>query len=283
MVESLQPIELTEEWIEGIRRIAPEKPTVPPQKRRRVILYSVSHGYKHWVIPHTDAVVKVLAEKSGGFEVVASGDPEIFVPERLAGFDAVIFNNTCPIHPRRDSFMDVLEDEARSEELKDNLLEFIRSGGGHVAIHGGILAFNNCPKWDEMQGGSFDYHPAQQQVVLSAVDPEHPLARAFGNDRFVHMDEPYLFANAYRKKNFRPLLVMDTTDMVMPGDKPEVTDACYAAWIKRYGAGRFFYCSPSHNAQSFEDSRLLRFLLDGIQYALGDLACDDTPVRPGEE
>jgi hypothetical protein len=39
-----------------------------------------------------------------------------------------------------------------------------------------------------------------------------------------------------------------------------------------------FYVSPSHNAQSFEDKRLLKFFLDGAQYVLGDLECDDVPL-----
>ena len=53
----------------------------------------------------------------------------------------------------------------------------------------------------------------------------------------------------------------------------------YVSWIKRCGKGRVFYVSPSHNAQSFEDSRLLKFYLDGAQYVLGDLKCDDSPAK----
>ena len=61
--------------------------------------------------------------------------------------------------------------------------------------------------------------------------------------------------------------------------KKVVADIRYTAWIKKYGKGRVFYCSPSHNAQSFEKPELLQFLLDGIQYTLGDLKCDDTPKK----
>ncbi len=42
------------------------------------------------------------------------------------------------------------------------------------------------------------------------VDPAHPLVAAFKGQPFVHVDEPYLFKNAYADKNFRPLLSMDT-------------------------------------------------------------------------
>ena len=101
---------------------------------------------------------------------------------------------------------------------------------------------------------------------------------SFGGQPFVHVDEPYFYKNAYHKMDFRPLLVMDKSALVVPEGKRLPAEACYVAWVKRYGEGRVFYCSPSHNAQSFEDPRLLQFILDGIQYAFGDLACDDTPL-----
>ena len=72
----------------------------------------------------------------------------------------------------------------------------------------------------------------------------------------------------------RSLLEMDGTDMFWD-KRPPLPGPFPVAWIKPYGTGRTFFSSPSHNAQSFEDPRLLQFMLDGIQYALGDLECDD--------
>ena len=54
----------------------------------------------------------------------------------------------------------------------------------------------------------------------------------------------------------------------------------YGALIRAHWKGRVYYRSPSHNAKSFEDPRMLGFLLDSLQYVLGDLACDDAPRRP---
>ena len=53
----------------------------------------------------------------------------------------------------------------------------------------------------------------------------------------------------------------------------------YVAWIKLHGEGRVFYCSPSHFPESYESATMLRFILDGIQYATGDLECDDSTPR----
>lgn len=52
----------------------------------------------------------------------------------------------------------------------------------------------------------------------------------------------------------------------------------YISWIKRYGKGRVFYASPSHNAQSYENPQLLKFLSNGLSYTAGLISCDDSPV-----
>jgi type 1 glutamine amidotransferase len=135
----------------------------------------------------------------------------------------------------------------------------------------------NCARWEALQGMTFDHHPRQQDVTLTPIEPDHPLLKAFEGRPFVHFDEPYLFVCKYTAPDFRPLLLMDIGAMQWVEQIGPHSGPCYGAWIKRYGKGRVFYTSPSHNAQSFEDPRLLRFMLDGIQYALGDLACDDAP------
>ncbi|MBT3201202.1 MAG: DUF1080 domain-containing protein [Phycisphaerales bacterium] len=47
-----------------------------------------------------------------------------------------------------------------------------------------------------------------------------------------------------------------------------------------YGKGRVFYSSLGHNPKSFLGADLLRFYLDGIQFALGDIDVDTTPSGP---
>ena len=275
-------IKLTDAWKSKITKLAPAKATAKPAKDRKVLLFSLSPGFKHWVIPHTAAVVEILAEKTGAFKVVVSNDVQMFKPESLKQFDAVILNNTCSKGPTRNIFVDALGKDKKDEvaALEKSVIDFVKRGGGLTAIHGAIVFLNNSAEFSELLGGSFDFHPAQQEVTLKLVEPDHPLLKAFGGKKFVHVDEPYLFKNAYTKKNFRPLLQMDTSLLKCGKAQKRVTaDIRYTAWIKKYGKGRVFYCSPSHNAQSFERPKLLQFLLDGIQYTLGDLKCDDTPKK----
>jgi type 1 glutamine amidotransferase len=267
------------EWRGRIESFAPEKSTVKPEAPRRILLFSLTTGFQHKVIPYTAEAVKVLGKKSGAYEVVESVDIEMFSPENLKDFDAVVLNNNCPKNPKRDIFFDVLNDQSRTAELERSLLDFVHGGKGLVSIHGAITFQNNSPEFSEMLGGSFDFHPKRQLLTLDLVEPNHPLLAAFDGKGFIHNDEPYLFKNAYAQKNFRPLLKLDVTKLdEKTRNDPRVTeDIRYVAWIKKYGKGRVFYCSPSHQPESYETAAMLRFLLDGIQYAIGDLPCDDSP------
>jgi type 1 glutamine amidotransferase len=49
-------------------------------------------------------------------------------------------------------------------------------------------------------------------------------------------------------------------------------------WVKRYGEGRIFYSALGHNNEEFWNPTLLRHFLDGIQFSLGDLPGDTTPL-----
>jgi type 1 glutamine amidotransferase len=275
-------IKITPEWKAKMEEKAPSEPSVKPAKKHKVFLFSLMTGFKHWVTPHAAEIVKIVGIKSGVYDVVESDDIRMFAADRLAPFDAVILNNTCSKGPGRNMFIDVLGKAKQGEaaKLERDLIDYVAGGKGLIVLHGAITFLNSSEPFGEVIGGAFDFHPKQQEIIATPVDPNHPLVRAFGDKPFVHVDEPYLFNGAYAKKNFRPLMVMDTSRLDCGNKTKEVqADVRYIAWVKRHGKGRVFYCSPSHNAQSFDDPRLMRFMLDCFQYALGDLRCDDAPMK----
>jgi len=251
-------------------------------------LFSLYTGFQHWVIPHADEVITILGSKSGAYEVVRSVDVRMFEKKNLRKFDAVVLNNNCSVGDRRNLFYDALaKDSTRTEEqclklaaeLETNLLEYVKKGGGLAVLHGGIVMQNNSLEFSSMLGGSFDYHPAQQMIEVQIAEPDHLLVKHFEGKSFSHVDEPYFFKNAYSKKDFRPMLYMETAKI--SGMRHTTEDKySYVSWIKKYGKGRVFYVSPSHNAQSYENAGLLRYYLNGLQYVLGNLKCDDSPMAP---
>lgn len=288
--QSPEPIEITPEWRAKIERLAPSEPTVKNTKKRSVLVFSRATGYDHWTIPHNNEMLKILAEKSKAFEVHIGYDIQNFEKEHLQHFDAVVFNNCNPSGPDRDLFADLLRqnttlaDDKISEkaaEYEKNFMDYVAGGGGLMILHGAITVQNNSEKFSEMTGGSFDYHPKQQEMHIQEVDKEHPLVQAFKGQGLTHVDEPYFFKNAYFDYNFRPLLYMEV-DKLEGLKKEAEQEVVYVSWIKRHGQGRVFYTSPSHNAQSLEKPGLLQFFLDGLQYVVGDLEVDDSPMEKAE-
>ncbi len=274
---------VVEKWIKKIEKLAPSKPIVPPKKKHKALLFSLHTGFNHWVIPHTSAMIRILGEKSSVYDLVESNDVEMFEPGKIRQFDLIILNNNCSKGPGRDLFFDVTKDKEKAALLEKSLIDHIAKGRGLVALHGAIVMQNNSPEFSSMLGGSFDFHPKNQKISLELVEPDHPILKVFNGKPLIHRDEPYLFKNAYTDLNFHPLLEIDVSKLNW-GKKARKSKEIkpikrYAAWIKKYKKGRVFYCSPSHNAQSFENPALLQFILNGIQYAAGDLECDDTPLN----
>jgi len=276
-------------WAAEVEKHAPSQPTAalngaPP---RQALVFSLATGYQHSVTPYVDKVLQTLAQKSGAFAVTISRDIEDLTTEKLASCDLLVLNNTCSAGERRNLFLDVLESDSRYSSLSDaerqqrsaaieqGLLDFVRGGKGLVVIHGAPRLLNNSAEFTRMVGGAFDYHPPCQQVTVRVVEPDHPLVAAFRAGPLVYEDEPYCFKGAYDDGDFLPLLAFDTANVNDPEGRFAAAQR-YAAWIRPYGAGRVFFCSPGHVPDVYTHPALLRFVLDGMQYAAGDLRCADT-------
>lgn len=291
------------EWIAKIEQLAPAEAPVKPVRQHPVLVFSLTTGFQHQVRPYASEVLKILGRKTGAFTVEETQDIECFAPDNLAKYSAVILNNNCPDGKKRDIFYDVLHNQVhkslegiglkykdlpeeervlKAAELEKNLRDYVAAGKGLVAVHGSIALQINSAPFSEMMGGSFDFHPPRQVLTLDLVDPAHPLVAAFKGAGFVHSDELYLFKNAYETTNFRPLLEANRDKLDEKSrNNPKIAakGRLYVSWIKPYGKGRVFYVSPSHQPQSYESPSMLQFYLAGIQYALGDLKCDDSPLR----
>jgi type 1 glutamine amidotransferase len=285
--QSLSSFELTSEWKAKIESLVKEQMKTPTNDKKKLLIFSLHTGFNHWIIPHAEAVMQMIAQNSSAFEIVLSKDITVFEKDQLSKFDVVLLNNNCSRGERRDLFWDVFNKDAslneqqkikKANQLEKNLIQFVKKGKGLVLLHGGIVMQNNSLEFSDMVGGSFDYHPPQQEVHVKLVDPNHPLVNGFDPEGFIHYDEPYFFKNAYFRYNFRPLLYLELDKIKMKRPRPN-DKIKYISWIKRHGRGRVFYSSPSHNAQSYENPELLQFLYNGLLYAAGFVDCDDSAIK----
>ena len=217
----------------------------------RVLLVSVTFkGFRHDAIPLTDQVLTKLAEQSGKFSVdyvkTDADMAEKMTPAALAGYAAVVFNNTTGELPLPD---------------RDGFLAWIKAGHGFMGIHAANDCFHKFPAYIDMIGGEFKTHGAQVEVEVINQDPTHPACRPYGAT-FKVFDEIYQTKNFFRNKVHGLLTLDKHPNTKMPGDYP-------IAWCKNYGQGRVFYTALGHRQDVVNKPDFQQHLLGGVLWALG--------------
>ncbi len=278
----------SEEEVKKIIAAAPAKARVQPEKPRKVLVFSRAYGYVHSSIPYGEVAFKAMADKTRAFEVVCSTDADLFLPENIRQFDAIVFNNTNQeIFLPEDYEMLTGAEKERAERkdavLKQSLVNYLKHGGGLAVTHAGVASFRQWPEFGEMIAARFDNHPwvSGTQVTMKVEEPDHPLAAAFRGlpePRFTIKDETYQVKDNYSRDKVRVIVSIDTENTNMKVEGVHRTDGDFAiTWIKPYGKGRVFYCAIGHDHPLFWNPMILRHYLDGIQFAIGDLQADMTP------
>ena len=259
----------------------PDGARADPIKPRRLLVFSKTNGFRHGSISSGAMSLKMLGEKTGAFTAVHSEDAAMFELESLDKFDAV-----CMLNTTREVFlprnMKNLSDEERKkafetdERLKANFKAFVEGGKGLIGFHAGTDTFHQWEDYSLMMGGLFSGHPWHQEIGVRVEEPAHPLVAAFKGKPFKVADEIYQFKKGfYSRDRLRVLLSLDLKSVKKKGGRK---DHDYAlAWIRNVGKGRTFYTVFGHRDQIYWNPTLLKFFLDGIQYALGDIEADATP------
>jgi type 1 glutamine amidotransferase len=275
---------------EKIRAAAPERASVAPKKARTVLIWNTPPAlmdkdpHKGYCIPFGECAFQTLGEKTGAFKPVVSGDLAMFAPGKIKQFDAIVMNNSSgpwiqPVDVDMERLKPLGSDKQAVEKLlRKSLLDYVSGGGGIVACHFAIGANPQWPEFRDLLGAKFTGHPWNEEVGIKNEEPGHPLLAAFGGKDFRLADEIYQFGDPYSRKDLRVLLSLDTKTTNMNVKWIDRKDGDFAlAWVKRHGQGRIFYCGFGHRTEIWWNSVVLRFYLDGIQFAVGDLAAPTEP------
>jgi type 1 glutamine amidotransferase len=279
--------ELTAEQKQQIEAALPAKAPARPKKARRILITNLAKRDQnvirgHPSIPFGNYALEQMGKRTGAYEVVVSNDVEMFRPENLKQFDAVCFNNTQGI---------LFEDAA----LRQSLLDFVNGGGGLIAFHaGGAATFNQHPRYDywpefgKMIGGTDNGgHPwsLNDKYFFRVEDPKHPLNQDFNGKGYEVNDEVFQFQEPVLRDHMRVLLSVDMEKTPLPARNVlpvRKADRDFPlTWIRRQGKGRVFNSGMGHNAVIYRDPGLLAHFLAAIQYTLGDLKANDSPIVKG--
>ncbi len=242
------------------------------QRRRRVLIFYRCEGFVHHSIPFANFALQQIGKQTGAFETHVADTYEVFTEENLRRYDAIILNNTTGLR-----FPDADQEFA--------FKQFVMQGKGLVGIHAAADNFGEHPECISMVGGIFDSHPwtADGTWAFRLDEPEHRLNQAFAGKGFWHHDEIY----RYKKDSFvgpsklRFLVSLDMTKEAVT-KKIKKPQEVAVSWVQQVGEGRVFYTNFGHRNETFHKPLILQHMLDGIQYALGDLEAEDEPTGSQE-
>ena len=219
----------------------------PPKK---LLVVTVTKGFRHSSIPTAEAVIGSLAERHDRFSVDFARTDEALAekmsPERLSAYDGVIFANTTGELPLPD---------------KEAFVAWIRSGKGFVGMHSATDTFHQFRPYIDMIGGEFQTHGPQVEVHVFNDDPAHAACKHYGS-HFRVFDEIYILKSFHRERVHGLLTLGHHPNTLIPGDYP-------IAWSKQYGEGRVFYTSLGHREDIWTSKDYQDHILGGILWSVG--------------
>lgn len=129
--------------------------------------------------------------------------------------------------------------------------DYVRRGGGLVAVHSGTADYADAPVLRALLGGVFAHHPDQGPVTVRP-QADHPLT--VGVKPFTIHDEHYFMA----LDDPRADIFMTTTSA--HGRQP-------GGWRRTEGSGRVAVLTPGHNLEVWEHPFFRALLLNTLSWA----------------
>ena len=265
--ESFKPLSVEQKA--AVENAVPGEATAKPKKERRILVFYRCEGFIHSSIPFANLALETMGKKTGAFTVDLADTYDVFNTENLKKYDAILLNNTTHM-------------QFPKVEQQNAFLDFVMNGKGLAGIHAASDNFGRHPECRAIVGGEFGGHPwnAGGTWAFKLDDPEHVLNKAFEGKGFWHTDEIYQYQPA-TYQGTKVLRVLVSLDMGQEEVSKLINDGpreVPVSWLRKAGEGRVFYTNFGHREDTFTKPVILKHMLDGIQYALGDLEADATPT-----
>jgi type 1 glutamine amidotransferase len=247
----------------------PRQALVSPKQSRKLLVIDLcpAGGFYHTTIAHGNLMLQLLGSYTGAYEPIFDNNLDNLKYPRIKQYDAVFLNSVVgPVFSDPD--------------VVDGLIRYVREGGGVAGLHGTTFASQDVPEFGELMGAQEGPHQYNGEPgTLKIDDPNSPLTRHFGGKGFSMIDEFYHFppTGPYTRQKLHVLLSVDAekTDLRRWPIRP---DNDYGmVWIKNEGKGRVFNSVLGHRPEFYMMPDLVKVILGGIQFVLGDLDADTTP------
>jgi uncharacterized protein len=243
---------------------------------RKVLVVTVTTGFRHSSIPTAEKILSELAKDSGKFTVDFVQQPPGMpkAPSRpkagsddaamkkfsqdekahqaaLAAWMPSVVKALEPLSPANLKKYDAVLFASTTGDLplpdKQGFLDWIGSGKAFIGVHAATDTFHEFPPFIAMLGGEFKTHGAQVSVDCINQDPAHAACKSLPK-KWTVFDEIYQFKNFGRSKVHGLLTLDKHPNDGTPGDYP-------VAWSKMFGKGRVFYTSLGHREDVWDPAR----------------------------
>ena len=230
----------------------PATPEDAPKRIRVLIVTGNDVGPHDWRA--TTPVTRAILEDTKRFEVFVSEEPSVLETSALAKYDLLVLNYQNP------------PEDKLSEAAQKNLVSFLKSGKGLVAIHFVVNAWGDWPEFSKIigrvwagrrtgQGEKVSGHGPRGPFKVRVTAKENPIVQGLGD--FEADDELYA-----RLVGDAPIETLATAYSADYSQKDEPM-----AWTLHYAEGRVFVTVLGHDARARENLSFKKLLTQGSEWA----------------
>ncbi|KMS56217.1 Crp/Fnr family transcriptional regulator [Novosphingobium barchaimii LL02] len=218
-----------------------------------MLIVTHTTGYRHDSIEQAAIAIAQLA-RDASMTVENTADPTRF-DQPLDTVHTIVLVSTTT---RRNQ----PETEWLTGSRRKTFQNFMRRGGGVVAIHGAADSHYAWDWYGRMIGARFARHPKGTPTgTVRRATVAHPSLACLPG-QFFHTDEWYWFADV--DPALRPLLTFSPASIGETGaeDHP-------VSWAHDFEGGRVFYTSLGHTPEAWHNSLILAHVRGGLLWASG--------------
>jgi type 1 glutamine amidotransferase len=193
----------------------------------------------------TQQTVSAL-EGAGKFEVKVSEDLGIFESSSLERYDVVVLNYGFWNEPEP------------SDEGKQAILDYVKSGKGLVAVHFASSSFQDWDEYRELLGRVWvkgtGGHGPRGEFTVKIDDPQHPVTAGLSD--FQADDELYAKLSGDAEIDVLASAHSDWSGKVEP-----------IVFVKPYGKGRVVHNVLGHDTRARENPAFQKLFVRGVEWA----------------
>lgn len=255
----------------------PVLPAFAADAKKKVLVVTVTTGFRHSSIPVAEKILEQLATESGKFTVEfvhqpegmkgAPGRPrpgakgesdpsyqaalkkfeadekeykEVWMPKAAAALQKLSAANL----KNYDAVLFASTTGDLPLPSPQALVDWVAGGGAFIGIHAATDTFHNFAPFVAMIGGEFKTHGPQVTVECINQDPAHAACKPLPA-RWTVFDEIYQF-KSFSRANVHSLVSLEKLQLDNNAEKKETPGDYAVAWSRMHGKGRVFYTSLGH-------------------------------------